>query len=325
MTDNTDKENGVWDKVFFNLDDFGKAFAGGNIAAPNAYGPILFRFKPTALTEVIDVAICLQSPSAQGFNRERESLSSVDEVNDLFLYALNHPSRAEWLKFKQHLQNRFGSNAQLIEVSCTLPSGVLSFNHLLDIVVDPYVLKGIELTGLVVDKITETGLVIPIRRRTPKVSSESYNYLLLAAEQDCPPTIVAEIANSHSLMTWAMELEKRGGLALKNYYRYLQYLYEGTVLPIEKQLVDIEFQAKLGRYEIYDEYEDEEYLMSEETLLGFENHDFIDEEIDEEFDVFLDELDDYNRNWAESKNEGWFYSDQHDDNYATAKAIMRRL
>jgi hypothetical protein len=43
-TDGHDHVKGVWDKVFLNFSDFGKTFAQGGRAVPNAYGPILLQF-----------------------------------------------------------------------------------------------------------------------------------------------------------------------------------------------------------------------------------------------------------------------------------------
>jgi hypothetical protein len=60
-TDLTDHTNGVWDKVFVNLSDFGRSFAVGGKAVPNPYGPIVFRISPQSLHEAADVATCLRS------------------------------------------------------------------------------------------------------------------------------------------------------------------------------------------------------------------------------------------------------------------------
>lgn len=58
-TDNRDKQNRIWDKVFVNLGDFGRIFAHGKAAAPTAYGPITIQLYPETLLEADDVAcIC---------------------------------------------------------------------------------------------------------------------------------------------------------------------------------------------------------------------------------------------------------------------------
>ena len=55
-SDEVDKKNGVWDKVFLNLSDFGVNFASpknSNASPPkcfpNLYGPVLLIVKPEAL------------------------------------------------------------------------------------------------------------------------------------------------------------------------------------------------------------------------------------------------------------------------------------
>jgi hypothetical protein len=84
-TDLTDHTNGVWDKVFVNLSDFGRSFAAGGKAVPNPYGPIVLRISPQSLHEAADVAICLRSAGGRRFNRESESLKTVSDVDCLFL------------------------------------------------------------------------------------------------------------------------------------------------------------------------------------------------------------------------------------------------
>src|SRR5687768_11316844 len=60
-TDGSDKIKGVWNAVFLNITDFGKAFADQKYGTPNAYGPILLIIRPEALLECAEVAICLRS------------------------------------------------------------------------------------------------------------------------------------------------------------------------------------------------------------------------------------------------------------------------
>lgn len=128
-TDNTDKQNGVWDKVFLNLEDFGKIFATGKPGVPTVYGPILFRFKPSASSYAFDVAICLGSAGTTGFNRSKESLETVSEVDKLFHYPANWSHGTNALKWKSLLKKTFGEKAQAVEVSCTFPNDILPFGR----------------------------------------------------------------------------------------------------------------------------------------------------------------------------------------------------
>ena len=79
-TDENDKVNGVWDKVFVNLSDFGKTFANGGNGVPNPYGPILIQVRPAVLLEATDIAISLKSAGAPNFDREKEALKTVEII-----------------------------------------------------------------------------------------------------------------------------------------------------------------------------------------------------------------------------------------------------
>lgn len=99
ISDTNDRNNGDWDKVFGNFSDFGLSFSKGHGAVPTVYGPILFVLQPQAFQEAEDVAISLRSAGAKNFNRESESLTSIDEVNNLFVYDESH-EHASYIKRK---------------------------------------------------------------------------------------------------------------------------------------------------------------------------------------------------------------------------------
>ena len=150
-TDSIDKDNKVWDKVFLNLSDFGKTFASsetGLSSVPNPYGPILICLKPEALIEATDVAICLRSAGAKNFNRDRESLRSIDEINRLFYY-----SDGSDIKFKNKLRTEFSLPAEYKigdpEISCSTQNGLISLENVKSIIVDGYVIGGRPLINLV--------------------------------------------------------------------------------------------------------------------------------------------------------------------------------
>lgn len=78
VSDQRDKENRVWNKVFLNLPDYGKLFDHGMVAVPNPYGPILIRFAPRALECAANVAVCLRSAGAADFDRKGEALTLAE-------------------------------------------------------------------------------------------------------------------------------------------------------------------------------------------------------------------------------------------------------
>lgn len=147
QTDARDKVNGVWTKVFCNLNDFGSTFARGGKATPNAYGPIMLRIHPDALQSATDVAICLRSAGGKGFDRTRESLSTVAEVESLFVHPRDSPYPGHFLKAKSALRERW-PKADTLEVSCTVDQDVLSLNEYY-VIVDPYVVAGHDLYNVV--------------------------------------------------------------------------------------------------------------------------------------------------------------------------------
>ena len=87
-TDQEDKKNAFWDKVFLKLHDFGEIFEKGN-GVPTVYGPIQFLLKPEVLVEASDVAISLRSAGSHGFDRNKEAWKGVEEVNRIFRYAVD--------------------------------------------------------------------------------------------------------------------------------------------------------------------------------------------------------------------------------------------
>lgn len=233
-TDTNDHDNGVWDKVFVNLSDFGTTFANGGSGVPNPYGPILIVLHPSALRDVDDVAICLKSAGTDGFDRERESLKSVQDVDRLFAQPIEagYPASA-WVKYKKALGETFNyPNPADPEVSCTVAEGALSLKHTDKIVVDPYILGGRPLSTWVKDAMQEHNLKFPVQDRTPKVGAERYNELATLLRQGLPTLIqFQDLDTTDQLKNWA-----QGCLAYKLDYqfrRFANYFRDGTLFPLE--------------------------------------------------------------------------------------------
>jgi hypothetical protein len=191
-TDETDKKNEVWDKVFLNLEDFGYGFAQGkrNVTTapvPNPYGPILLVFKPEILVEATDISVCLRSAGATDFNRDAESLVSIEEINRIFVHELNtapYDLAKTYVKFKNALQKEFPDRqAMSPEINCMTADEVLSFTHLDAIIVDAYFINEKPLTDEVEWLKTENNLSCPVWKRfynndRPKIKQELANLLL---------------------------------------------------------------------------------------------------------------------------------------------------
>jgi hypothetical protein len=308
-TDGNDRRNGVWDKVFLNLDDFGKIFATGRNGVPNVYGPILFRFQPHVLFGAIDVAVCLRSAGAEDFDREKESLKRLEDVNSLFFYSSSHPDTLAALKCRQELQKTFGKDAQSVEISCTFPNNIMHFQGLIDIVIDPYFINNAELSQYVLSQMRKDGYDFKIGKRSLKISPSLYQFFLTENKQLPRPTVLAKSSNSASFCKWAEKIEGTGRLLLKNYYRFLQYLQTGTYLPLKSQTSATKI-SNLDDHEIpiLDDLDDFELFENEFFESGIN-----DPCEEEENDLILEELGDDQANWARSSDDGWFYSDDSDE------------
>ncbi len=288
-TDQADRVNGVWDKVFVNFEDFGRGFALGRAAVPNPYGPFLLRLSPWALLEADDVAICLRSAGGRGFNRERESLRTVTEVNRVFWKPLSAGRMLERLKFRDGLCKEFGPKAQAVEVSCTCTTGLLPLNEVRDVVVDPYTIEGTSLDAWARRAIAGASPDIPVRIRKPKIGASVYDEMASLVRQRTPA--LAEIPNltAHDLvLKWSARIPRRLEYQFK---RYASYLRTGTLEPLAahtRTAVRDDYEAKpdyfYDLYEDYDPYEEENRLIVQEFYQDAEA-------------------------WNRSHDEGWYYAD----------------
>jgi hypothetical protein len=244
--DGVDKTNEIWDKVFGNLSDFGFSFAKGkrneNTApTPNPYGPILLIFKPEVFYEAIDVAICLRSAGGRDFNRDAESLSSVDEIDRVFRYSIeeapNDYAKAD-IKFSVDLREEFNdSQAMSPEVSCTVEDERISFGPFLDrIIVDAYIISGQSLTEKVKNLKQANSLTgVVWERRYSEGRREIKQELadLLLEKIVTVDEIVQSEQTSQDLKDWASRVIR--GKMRWQYDRFIQYLRVGTILELNDE------------------------------------------------------------------------------------------
>lgn len=230
-TDQNDRANSDWDKVFANLSDFGFTFAGGYDAVPNIYGPILFQIKPEVFYEATDVAICLRSAGGKGFNREREALNSISDVDRLFKYPAEDLKKCSYVKTRLELQRDFTSNASAPEISCTVVSGRISLQSVQYVRVEPYLIGGQPLLIKVEELKSKNSASFPVykRDRCPAYTDELLNIL----ESGVPSLQdLSENYNvSQELRDWAKRVIDRG-IAYQFNDSFAPYLYHGTILPI---------------------------------------------------------------------------------------------
>lgn len=247
-TDETDKTSAVWNKVFGNLQDFGFSFAGGQrnprtAPTPNPFGPVLFIFNPEVFREAKDIAICLRSAGGRNFNRENEALPTATEVNRIFLYeeiedAPNGYARAN-IKFTAGLREEFNDpGAKTPEVSCIVENERFSFNHLCNIMIDPYVINNQNLFQKVRKIKNENGLHGRIEARTYsegqfRIIQELANFIL----QDIIsiPQIIENKNCSENLWNWATKIQT--GNIIYQFDRFAGYLRIGTILELNEGVI----------------------------------------------------------------------------------------
>lgn len=236
-TDDSDHTNGVWDKVFGNFSDFGMTFAKGNVAIPNVYGPILLQIKPDAFLEATDLAICLRSAGGKGFNRETESLASVEDVDRLFKHPQND-DRASWIKFRNELQQEFSMpEASAPEFSCTVVSGKFPLEYVEFARVDSYVIGGKALCDQVEQLKTENRQNFPIYSRGDRCPSYTNELVEILANSNSTPSLSNLCQSpdvSSDLKIWAKAVMDRN--LEYQFNRFARYLVNGTIKPMLESL-----------------------------------------------------------------------------------------
>lgn len=244
-TDDVDQDNSVWDKVFGNLSDFGLGFAMFNHSEhtaplPNPYGPILLVFKPEVFLSAYDVAICLRSAGANGFDRENEALL-IEQVNKIFHYEnifdAPYYNNRSYIKWKSDLQKTFGINeVSAPEVSCIVESEVLSFESLDEIIVDPYVVNEISLVNSIVDLTHEMGIrIMPRKYKNGRLEIIRHIAQML---NDRVVDINSLINQESSLETKEYALKLHNGKMHFHYDRFSKYLREGTILELYRESIN---------------------------------------------------------------------------------------
>lgn len=249
-TDDVDKENDVWEKVFGNLQDFGSAFAQGtwsqNTApTPNPYGPIQLVFNPEVFLEATDVAICLRSAGGNNFDRAIESLG-IGSVNRIFQYedigqAPTELSRA-YIARNTLLRQRFNNpDAMSPEVSCTVPDQKFTFNHIYGVIVDEYTIANLNLRHRVreLKNAADIGGWINTRFYSDGRSAvkQEFGGLLIPGVLT-PQEIVAHETTSEGLKSWAGRIIQGDRTFFFN--RFANYLRNGTILELQNDSQELQ-------------------------------------------------------------------------------------
>ena len=246
VSDTNDKINGVWDKVFGNLTEFGEIFASGKPWPPTVYGPIQLQIKPSALLDASDVAVCIRSAGVEGFNRKSEALT-IDEIDRVFYYPRNAPFPENiGVKSQSQLAKAFPKRSpQSPEISCSLSNQVLLAKHIIVAWVDPYVLNGQRLLDSVVDVVKDKPeFNFHIRPRFPPCRDNSriplYSELAECIREGIPSLydIAQDSMLSSSLREYAQQVFTNPNPdAKRQFNNYAKYLLYGTLRPMRTSTI----------------------------------------------------------------------------------------
>jgi hypothetical protein len=77
-TDDSDKELGLWERVFGNLQDFGALFWVANACTPNAYGPITLIFTRDVWSQVADIGVSRRGAASKDFKLATERMPACE-------------------------------------------------------------------------------------------------------------------------------------------------------------------------------------------------------------------------------------------------------
>lgn len=239
VSDTNDKVNGVWDKVFGNLTEFGDIFASGKPWPPTVYGPIQLQLNPEVLLEASDVAVCLRSAGAEGFNRELEALT-IDEIDRVFYYprSASFPHSVQ-VKSQSLLAEEFTKpKPQSPEISCSVSNQVLSAKYVIVAWVDHYVLNSQSLYDRVVDIVKdkqEFNFHIHPRQCRDNSRKQLYSEIAECIREEIPSLneIAQDTTLSSTLRKYAQQVLENPE-AVRQFNGYVKYLLHGTLRPMIK-------------------------------------------------------------------------------------------
>ena len=237
VTHAADRQHGTWDKIFCNLDDFGRSFAAGRRAVPNPIRPDRRTNSPDALLEALDVALTLRSAGAHDFDREGESLSTVDEVDLVYRHpaAAGVPLSAD-TRFGEELRQAFSASqieAKSAELSITHPAEMLPMAYVSMVCVEPIEFEGVELVDVVSGLLAEFETELTVRTRRIGERKVVWDDLVrLLANGPLPFAMVCNRADVRPTTREWLNAVRDRDLGWQ-FDRFASCLYDGTQRPMQ--------------------------------------------------------------------------------------------
>lgn len=229
-TDEQDRTDGVFEKVFLNLSDFGNTFNNGSRATPLIYGPILLAISPHCLRSASDIAVCLRSAGSSNYNRATESLNSHDDFIKIF-----RDLTGKKIKTSAQLQTSFPGHivGGQPEISCTFGNQKIPFNYLRFAVVDPLIISENDLQKITQGLFRLKNIDKKVFQRicssymTKDDYQEVYN---LATEHLLNFNDIAHRTTSQHIREWAQKMDatNANNRSWSRFKLYQQYYKEGT-------------------------------------------------------------------------------------------------
>lgn len=243
-TDSNDQENSVWDKVFFNLMDFGNYFAlypmnnPDTASIPTIYGPISIQVFPDSINESDDVCVSLKSAGLTGFSREEYGIP-VERISDIFVcIECENPREEQYIRRTNELRDIFNIEEPGTlnpEVNITIEGELVGFEHAIMITVDPIFHGDVSLYSIVDSLVKEHNLnaFVLNRKFNYRDGDDRKGVLRLICEyliNNPNPTCngcKAHLAGNAYGEDWIRRIES--GRLFYNLDRYLRYLQSGTI------------------------------------------------------------------------------------------------
>ena len=214
-SDTTDKERGLWERVFGNLQDFGFYFWAAPGCTPNAYGPITLVFCREAWRQIDDITVTRKNAATRDFDLATDKMP-MDELASCF---------------ERNKKNYWQLNCNGLEVS--LGTSFLSLDFVEQVIVEPvfsdfvdkvrdvWTSSGFE--GVLVVPRTLRNNCVPEERR--KVFAELVNWSASFAG-NVPISTDLKNAVPSNLKEWANQLRDSQWAPLR---QWLEYTYKGTL------------------------------------------------------------------------------------------------
>ena len=225
VTDDLDREKGLWDLVFCSIQDHGLSFHQ-NGRTPNPYGPILMILDPGWLAGVDDVEVSLLSGGNLRFDRSKHGLP-IGRLEELF--EDRFPGEAS-VASRRTLQARFGADLAISnpEISALLPEGKIPLEYINRIQVDPYTIGTANLMDQVQTAAKRHQLNVAINPR-PVPDRSNFAELAEAVRNGCATS--TELVNyrwkNSELQMWANKLHTSDWAYQAE--RWASYLRDGTL------------------------------------------------------------------------------------------------